>query len=265
MKNSLSAIAIVSAIGFTLVGFSASPAHAQVIPLTFDQSQSTMVVSIDGVQSSSSLSGTATIDLENVEPPAGAAQITQLDLTAEDPLNFRFFLGLVSASGAPGELMVSMVTPGQPSTLANASFDQLDNVATIEGDIVLSDPANLAGGNQTIDLSTLEISPFDVEGINVMQSGDIITVTNTFSIIETLDLGQIEVDVTFVATGVVPIEEVLLGDVNLDGVVTFLDIAPFIAILADFGFQEEADIDRNGAVAFLDIAPFIAILSGQSL
>ena len=54
----------------------------------------------------------------------------------------------------------------------------------------------------------------------------------------------------------------LLGDVNLDGVVDFLDISLFITVLATGGFQEEADIDGNGAVDFLDISGFILILSG---
>ena len=58
-------------------------------------------------------------------------------------------------------------------------------------------------------------------------------------------------------------ENRLLGDVNLDDVVNFLDIAPFIALLSSATFQFEADIDGNGDVDFLDIAPFIAILAGQ--
>ena len=58
--------------------------------------------------------------------------------------------------------------------------------------------------------------------------------------------------------------EVLLGDVNTDGVVDFLDISPFIVVLSGGGFQEEADIDQNGVVDFLDISPFIQILSGAS-
>ena len=55
----------------------------------------------------------------------------------------------------------------------------------------------------------------------------------------------------------------LLGDVNLDGSVNFLDIAPFIAVLANEGFQAEADIDQTGVVNFLDIARFIELLSSQ--
>ena len=57
--------------------------------------------------------------------------------------------------------------------------------------------------------------------------------------------------------------QVLRGDVNLDGVVSFLDISPFIAILSAEGFQAEADCDENGIVNFLDISTFIAILSSS--
>ena len=53
---------------------------------------------------------------------------------------------------------------------------------------------------------------------------------------------------------------VLLGDVNIDGVVDLFDIAPFIDRLATRTFQAEADIDGSGAVDFLDIAPFIGLL-----
>lgn len=56
---------------------------------------------------------------------------------------------------------------------------------------------------------------------------------------------------------------VLLGDVNLDGAVNFLDISPFISLLSAGGFQEEADIDQSLEVNFLDITPFIGLLSTQ--
>ena len=56
---------------------------------------------------------------------------------------------------------------------------------------------------------------------------------------------------------------VLLGDVNMDGVVDFSDIPAFIAILQSGGFKAEADIDDNGVVDFADIPAFIAILGIQ--
>ena len=54
----------------------------------------------------------------------------------------------------------------------------------------------------------------------------------------------------------------LLGDVNLDGVVDFFDIQPFIDLLATQTFQCEGDIDEDGDVTFFDIQPFINILAG---
>ena len=58
--------------------------------------------------------------------------------------------------------------------------------------------------------------------------------------------------------------ETLIGDVNTDGVVNFLDIAPFIGVLSTPGsFQAEADINEDGVVSFLDIASFIGVLAGS--
>ena len=57
--------------------------------------------------------------------------------------------------------------------------------------------------------------------------------------------------------------DVLLGDLNGDDVVNFLDISPFISLLSTGGFELEADFDGNGEVNFLDISPFIGALSGS--
>ena len=55
---------------------------------------------------------------------------------------------------------------------------------------------------------------------------------------------------------------IILGDVNRDGAVNFLDISPFITALSSVGeFREEADINEDGMVNFLDISPFITLLT----
>ena len=53
----------------------------------------------------------------------------------------------------------------------------------------------------------------------------------------------------------------LLGDVNQDGFVDFLDISPFISVLSGAPYLAEADINEDGLVTFLDINPFITLLS----
>ena len=55
----------------------------------------------------------------------------------------------------------------------------------------------------------------------------------------------------------------ILADVNLDEVVTFADIPPFLEILTTGVFQVEADCDQNGTVDEGDIARFIEILMFQ--
>jgi len=70
--------------------------------------------------------------------------------------------------------------------------------------------------------------------------------------------------VTYFSNGTVPDSETpLVGDVNLDKVVNFSNISPFISVLSSNAFQAEADIDQNGEVNFLDITPLIVILSNQ--
>ena len=59
-------------------------------------------------------------------------------------------------------------------------------------------------------------------------------------------------------------EEVILGDANLDGTVNFLDISQFIQLLQLGEFRAEADINGDEMVTFADIAGFIAILAGTS-
>ena len=55
--------------------------------------------------------------------------------------------------------------------------------------------------------------------------------------------------------------EALLGDVNLDGAVNLLDVAPFVNVIQSGTYQAEADINGDGVVNLLDVSPLIDILS----
>lgn len=58
--------------------------------------------------------------------------------------------------------------------------------------------------------------------------------------------------------------DVLLGDVNLDGEVNLLDVAPFIDVISQGIFQAEADTNQDGIVNLLDVGPFVTLLSNGS-
>ncbi|MEM9412009.1 MAG: dockerin type I domain-containing protein, partial [Planctomycetota bacterium] len=67
-----------------------------------------------------------------------------------------------------------------------------------------------------------------------------------------VDMGAIEFQVA---------TKVLLGDVNLDGVVDLLDVESFVDRITNGVFQAEADVNQDGMVNLLDVGPFISILS----
>ena len=69
-------------------------------------------------------------------------------------------------------------------------------------------------------------------------------------------------DLLLVVTSTPP-DTILLGDVDLDGAVNFLDIPAFITLLIAGDYQAEADINIDDVVDFADIPLFIDILVGQ--
>ena len=260
MKSSLLTIV------FTLCGLLTSLTNAQVIPLTIDSSQSGVSVGVAGVSGVSTMSGTATIDLESSNPPSGNAQITDLNLVLDESVSFNFALGLLMGSTLPGDVAISLETPGNPGVISGTSFSQLANSLALGGDLNITDLFGVAGGSQTIDLSTLEIPPADFTSVEITQSGDVITVTSSFLISESVNLAAGPFDFTvagtFVATGEAPPSE-MLGDVNLDNNVDCFDISPFIRVLSTGDFQTEADLNQDEAVNLRDIFPFIGVLLSQ--
>ena len=55
---------------------------------------------------------------------------------------------------------------------------------------------------------------------------------------------------------------VLKGDVNQDGVINLLDVAPFVDAISNGTLIPEADVNCDGVVNLLDVEPFVALLSG---
>ena len=57
--------------------------------------------------------------------------------------------------------------------------------------------------------------------------------------------------------------DVLKGDVNCDGMVDLLDVAPFVDVISGGGpYNEKADVNCDGVNDLLDVQPFVALLSG---
>ena len=50
------------------------------------------------------------------------------------------------------------------------------------------------------------------------------------------------------------------GDINQDGELNLLDVAPMVELISTSTFQVEGDINNDGAVNLLDIGPFVELL-----
>ena len=80
---------------------------------------------------------------------------------------------------------------------------------------------------------------------------------------ESSDVGDFGINTPtyFVMDELALIPDVMVGDVNGDGVIDLLDIGPFVQLLTDGEFQIEADINQDGIVDLLDVGPFVEMLS----
>ncbi len=67
---------------------------------------------------------------------------------------------------------------------------------------------------------------------------------------------------TTVLVPITIIDAFAIGDINRDGSVDLLDIAPFVALLTQGVYQIEGDINMDGAVNLQDVALFVDLLTG---
>jgi len=155
---------------------------------------------------------------------------------------------------------------------------------TINADTAEATAAKLrVGYTRSVGVDTFLISingnvmfaPAGIRGIDDEEFGLIDTglVSREFDVpLEFLNDGANTVQFTFTGGGFLSSTALVvttadsgpsLGDVNLDGVVNFLDIPAFISRLQSGVFQAEADLNSDGVVDFSDIPPFIGVLSSQ--
>jgi autotransporter-associated beta strand protein len=132
----------------------------------------------------------------------------------------------------------------------------------------VTDRLNVAGPlilNEDVTLKLNVLGDFEPEVGQAFNIVDALAVAGHFDHFDLPILDQAEWNFDlFESFGIVTIieSEPIVGDVNQDGVVNLLDVAPFVELLAIGNFQAEADINDDSAVNLLDVEPFIALLAG---
>ncbi len=125
-----------------------------------------------------SVSGTATLDLEPGRAPFSMARLVDLDLVLDDGMKFKLGLfNAITASTEPGDLRFFLVDPGPAASVVGGTFTQTDNVLESSGTI----HTNIEG---PIDLATLGQVSVDLENLSLSQQDDTITLRSPFFIVE---------------------------------------------------------------------------------
>lgn len=123
----------------------------------------------------------------------------------------------------------------------------LDMSISVNGKLVYTGGVIGVNGDISVDAPGELLSSLDIETLNTTASpGAQLTVNN------------IAINTT---CSVCP--DSVIGDVNLDGFITLLDVGPFVdALSAGGSMQCEADVNQDGSVDLLDVGPFVVLISG---
>ena len=156
---------------------------------------------------------------------------------------------LFVASGS-GVAVYNVSNPNVVQTLALIPLST--NPVNID---VFNDTVYVVGNSPSSTLTMIDVSNLSSPVINTMSlpaagTPRSVSASSTHVVIADDNLGVL-VETLFV-----------LGDLNGDGAVNLLDVAPFVDLLADGGFQPAGDINGDGAVNLLDVTPFVNLLSG---
>ena len=233
---------------------------AQTIDLVVDQSKSFATASALGTSDTSSIIGTGAIILTPIQEPFDTAHVTDLDMSLAD--GFLLDTGLVDVIVEPNGAMVFFVEVGPPGNVnADNQFDQPGNVFGISG-MALIDV--LIGEDQIVDLSTVKPVNYDIVGAQLTVNGSSLTVEASVDLdfeFEVFGMTSImNLSGPVVLNGKLPAG--IVGDINCDGQITLLDVAPFVELVSSGDYAFKADINGDGTVDLLDVEPFVMLLGG---
>ena len=208
------------------------------------------------------LVGSSFLGFDGAITPGDAAYDIQIFLAAAPPAPSSIDLGEIASPDVPftidtigssvADTELALWNEDGNLLIINDDSDFYGGVFQSELDLFLGLPEGTyflaVGGFDTVfDVGFDAVSTSFQEGAYVLNHNGSTTNGN-------LALGTVDFYRFNVGSGV------LLGDCNLNGVVNFEDISPFIGILSSGPFLAQADCNEDGMISFADISPFIQIL-----
>ena len=224
---------------------------------------------------------TLNIDGGNLGSGAGFLQ-SEVNITGGNVDNFAAHTGSVVNISGGNVGSFSIANSGSVVNISGGSVGSLFHANT-------GSAVNISGGTLPFNFRVLAGSEFNLFGsdftidgapIDGLADGDSLTIVDRGVFLSGLladgsefgfrlgvfgffEDGFFDPEATVTVTLGSPVPEIILGDVNRDGVVNFFDITPFIlSIGTGVPFVAEADCNQDGVVDFGDISSLIEILSG---
>ncbi len=219
--------------------------------------------------------------------PDGSLYVTNRLGTLDDDGNSDGIPGRVDKFDSNDEFLFSFNTPGMASVMAvardpNGPGDADDTVWVTSGGGARGIYEFDQDGNLLNTILPVDLDDFGVpgaalvpQGIAFDDNGDMTVVSWTGGIYQFDGDGNLlnsyDPDPSTPATpgksrsmafAYESLKTVLLGDVDLNGTVNLLDVAPFVERLTSGQFQVEADVNQDGTLNLLDIDPFVILLIG---
>ncbi len=190
---------------------------------------------------------------------------------------FRFENSVLNVSAGTIDEELTMMT----GSIANISGGEFGSDFTTEAGSVVNISGGSFGSDKFFDSDSevnLSGSNFMLDGVLLddnLNPGEPMTIDAVDSLLSGTFVDGSEFTFNFSATGSDTISnnatltitlvldgEPLLGDINLDGNVNLLDVAPFVDLITAGQFQAEGDINGDGIVNLLDVGPFVDLLTG---
>ena len=247
-----------------VVGFGVENGTPSSFSVTFGET------ALTPIQTSADVGFNATTGIFFLDGASGVGDITVVAGPESAPGNGPGVYAVALSGAAPGFETSGALGDGQ--ALAGDLTGTLTGIS--EGAFVITVFADQnQAGDQTVTgdlIDLMQVSDFN--GTNDDQVGSAVSIVAsgfgsgsdhsiTFNDLGPNTAGNTRGNASYASFAVGEVDDILLGDLNLDGMVNFLDISPFIGVLSNQGTQAEADLNQDGAVDFLDISPFIMVLS----
>ena len=158
-----------------------------------------------------------------------------------------FYTRTVDMSLFPDRLDIRLSTNGASANVGSNAF----TVGDFTTSLMTINPGLMVGGYPQ------EWTQFNVEIEGLAEATEGRFALHYF--IEDLSINAEAIGIDTLTYGI-PSPECVLGDVNMDGGVTLLDVNPFVQIIVSGDFLCEADINQDQVVDLLDVSPFVDIL-----